>query len=135
MDGANTERMKQIIAEHGWPDISLVGRDGAFAAWLLIQHADRDREFQRQCLAMLQSSAAAGEAEARNLAYLTDRVRVGEKRPQVYGTQMRLVEGEYVPEDIEDPDHVDERRASVGLGPLADYVAEIRKIAEESGKG
>ena len=33
---ANTARMKTIVAERGWPGRSLVGEDGAQAAWLLV---------------------------------------------------------------------------------------------------
>ena len=39
LDQANTMRMREIIAEHGWPGHVLVGVDGAHAAWLLAQHA------------------------------------------------------------------------------------------------
>ena len=31
-DDARTQRLKEIIAEHGWPTIDLVGEDGADAA-------------------------------------------------------------------------------------------------------
>jgi hypothetical protein len=126
VDTGHTERMKQIIAGSGWPGQSLVGADGAVAAWLLVQHADRDRDFQRQCLPLLQAAVTAGEARAQELAYLTDRVCVGEDRSQVYGTQMTLVDGELKPYPIEDEAHVDERRAEVGLGPLADYIARMK---------
>ena len=34
--------MTQVLAEHGWPGWQLVGSDGAFAAWVLVQHADLD---------------------------------------------------------------------------------------------
>jgi hypothetical protein len=126
VDTQHTARMKQIIAEHGWPGSSLVGPDGAFAAWLLVQHADLDREFQRRCLRMLQAAVATGEARPQELAYLTDRVRVGEDRPQVYGTQMTLEHNRLQPHPIEDQAQVDERRAAVGLGPLAEYIATMK---------
>jgi hypothetical protein len=31
----NLSWLKQVIADAGWPGMSLVGEDGAFAAWLL----------------------------------------------------------------------------------------------------
>lgn len=79
--------MGQILLEHGWPGISLVGEEGADAAWLVAQHADDDVSFQRQCLALLEQAYRRGDVPGRHLAYLTDRVRVNERRPQVYGTQ------------------------------------------------
>jgi hypothetical protein len=46
-DGENLPWLKGVIAAHGWPGASLVGTDGAHAAWLLAQHADADPAFQR----------------------------------------------------------------------------------------
>lgn len=40
VDEANTACLAEIVAAHGWPTRSLVGDDGANAAWLLAQHAD-----------------------------------------------------------------------------------------------
>src|SRR5690606_27322711 len=38
-DRARTERLKEIIAEWGWPIIDLVGEDGEDAAWAIAQHS------------------------------------------------------------------------------------------------
>lgn len=123
VDRSHTERMRAIVATHGWPRRSQVGPLAAQAAWLLVQHADHDRTFQQACLRLLQEAVAVGEAEPGHLAYLTDRVRVGAGLPQVYGTQMH---NGSEPWPIEMPEGVDERRAVVGLEPLADYVARFR---------
>ena len=121
VDQKNTTRMKEIINAHGWPGKTQVGEDGANTAWLLVQHADEDRPFQERCLALM-AAAGAEEVSQSNLAYLVDRVRVGEGQPQVYGTQFWTDEnGQFGPQPIEDEALVDERRASVGLGLLAEY--------------
>lgn len=127
VDTENTARMKEIIAEHGWPGRSLVDEDGALAAWLLVQHADEDVPFQQRCLELLRAAVAAGEASARHLAFLTDRVRLHEGRPQVYGTQLTMGDGKLEPTDLEDPERVDARRAAVGLGPLAEYIPRSKR--------
>ena len=57
MDTDNTAWLKAVVQEHGWPGRSLVGEDAANAAWLLIQHADHDLEFQRTCLDLLEQAA------------------------------------------------------------------------------
>jgi hypothetical protein len=119
VDRENTARMKTIIAEHGWPGWKLVGVDGAHAAWILVQHADHDVPFQKDCLARLECAVKAGDADPADWAYLVDRVAVAEKRKQVYGTQF---DEQRQPRPIEDEAHVDERRRSVVLGPMADYV-------------
>jgi len=123
VDDVNTARMREIIEEHGWPGRSLVGEDGADAAWLLVQHADAEREFQKHCLGLMTEAVGAGEARADLLAYLTDRVLVGEGELQRYGTQLHRVDGKWAPFALADEEQVDQRRAAVGLGPLADYVA------------
>jgi hypothetical protein len=121
-DGENLPWLKGVIAAHGWPGASLVGTDGAHAAWLLAQHADADPAFQRQCLGLLTAAVEAGEARMRELAYLTDRVLLAEGKPQVYGTQVNRHGDSWVPRDLGDPDAVDARRAAAGLGPLAEYL-------------
>ena len=121
-DAENLPWLKQVIAEHGWPGSSLAGADGAGAAWLLVQHADQDPAFQRRCLDLMTAAAAKGEASRANLAYLTDRVLLAEGEPQEYGTQMMVRDGQYEPRDLRDPAGVDERRASAGLPPLAEYL-------------
>lgn len=119
---SHTRRMKQIITKHGWPGESIVGANGCQAAWLLIQHADHDPEFQKQCLGLLEHAVEKNDAPASCLAYLTDRIRVGDGQQQLFGTQLH---GRLKPLPIEDEAHVDERRAKVGLPPVSDYVEQI----------
>lgn len=123
IDVSNTQWLKDRLREHGWFTISEHGERAANAAWLLAQHADRDRAFQREVLAAIEPLAAEGEVEPSSYAYLHDRVAVGEGRAQRFGTQGRCADGAWAPLDLEDPERVDERREDYGLGPLADYVA------------
>ncbi len=76
---------------------------------------------------------SAGEATLAQVAYLEDRIAFFERRPQRYGTQFDWDErGMLSPWPIEDPDGVDARRAAVGLPPLADRIAQVRKSAQGS---
>jgi len=126
IDVKHTARMQQIVADIGWPTISKVGERASQMAWLLVQHADHDRDFQRACLALMRAQAA-GEVSPQNIAYLEDRVRVGEGRPQLYGTQFHAnAQGELEPFPIENQEQVDTRRAEVGLGTLAEYTATMQ---------
>jgi hypothetical protein len=126
MDTANTEWLNDLVDSRGWPGRSLVGEDGAKAAWLLAQHADQRRDLQRKFLDLLRAAVADDDAEANHLAYLEDRVRVADGRPQLYGTQFTGRGRDLAPDPIEDPDHLDERRAAVGLPSFAEYEARIR---------
>jgi len=127
IDARNTAWMKEVVDKHGWPGKSLVGKDGAMRAWLLVQHADQDRAFQKRCLPLLAGAVKKGEASPEHLAYLTDRVKVADKEKQVYGTQFHEVDGKMEPYPIEDEANVDKRRKDVGLQALAEY----RKLIEE----
>jgi hypothetical protein len=64
-------------------------------------------------------------------------VLLAEGRPQRYGTQLRheLGGGEPQPASVEDPDHVDERRARMGLEPLAAYLEGYRRILQDQTRG
>jgi hypothetical protein len=128
IDRKNTAWLKEVVAKHGWPGKSLVGRDGAQAAWLLVQHADLDRDFQKKCLPLVAEAVKQGEAQPTHLAYLTDRVYLAEGKKQVYGTQMRTVDGKTVPAPIEDEANVDKRRKEVGLGTMAEYMKNFPKV-------
>lgn len=134
IDHENTKALAWMIFVYGWPGKSLVGRDGANTAWLLVQHADRDVDFQERCLPLLEAAVKAGEAEPDQLAYLTDRVRVNRGKPQVYGTQGRQTPdgAGWEPRPIESPADVDKRRASVGLEPLAEYIRTMNGIVAKT---
>jgi len=121
VDRKNTEGMKKIIEKIGFPTISKVGKVGMRNAWYLIQHADHDVEFQKMCLGLI-SKLPNSEVDKTLVAYLEDRVRVNEKRGQLYGTQFTQIGNQHVPRPIEDEEHVDERRAQMGMGPLADQI-------------
>ncbi len=130
----NATRLKAIIAANGWPGRSLVGQDGSHAAWRVVQHAIGDPSFQRSCLAAIEKSVADGEAPLAQFAFLLDRVRYFEGRPQIYGTQFDWNEnGEMNPWQIEDLEHVDERRSRAGLNTIAERTREIREQAAREG--
>jgi hypothetical protein len=120
----NAQRLRELLAAHGWPGERLAGADGAEAAWRIVQHAIGEPSFQRECLARIGAAVAAGEAQPWQAAFLEDRIRVFEGRVQRFGTQLQPGDdGRLAPAPIEDPEHVDARRASVGLKPMAELLA------------
>jgi hypothetical protein len=127
IDTENTKRLGEIIERHGWPTYTLVGKDGANAAWLLVQHADSSPKFQRKCLDLM-AKVPRVEISQKDIAYLTDRVLLAEGKKQVYGTQFTLVHGKCKPRPLEDEASVDKRRKEVGLPPLAEYFKEAERF-------
>jgi hypothetical protein len=131
----NAAALTAIIAGHGRPGRSLVGEDGAHSAWFILQHAIGNPPLHRRGLELLRQAAEQGEAPARQVAYLEDRVRFFEGRPQLYGTQYDWdASGELSPHPVEDPAGVDERRRTVGLEPLAERTRHMRDSAARSGE-
>lgn len=129
IDREATAFMKEAVDAHGWPTVSLVGEDGAGAAWLLVQHADADPEFQARALELMEPHVATREVAPDDFALLTDRVRLAQGRPQLFATQFAEDEsGVQRPRATEDFASVDARRAEMGLPPLAAYA----KVLEES---
>jgi hypothetical protein len=122
VDTANTAWLKGVVTSRGWPGRSLVGADAANAAFVLVQHADRDTAFQARVLPLLERARAAGEAEGQHVALLTDRLAIARGLPQVYGSQADITDGRIVLKPIRDSASVDARRARIGLPSLAEYV-------------
>ena len=130
----NATKLDQIIDEFGWPGSSLVGNDGAEAAWLIVMHAIGNPSFQRKCLPILKKAVETGEASAAAVACLDDRICVFEGRPQRYGTQFDWNgNGILCPHSLLDPEKVDQYRASVGLGTLSEKTQELRQRAATEG--
>ena len=121
----HTKRMREIVHDFGWPTVSSVGKEGAKNAWLLVQHAYKSLAFQKKCLLLMEKTFkdSPDEVTPMHIAFLTDRVRVNENKPQKFGTQF-YTNGK---EDlklwpIRDKKNVDKRRAAFGIEPLADYI-------------
>ncbi|MCS6624551.1 hypothetical protein N0B44_16665 [Roseibacterium beibuensis] len=131
-DRANTDWLKADIAANGWFLISVHGEAASGAAWLMAQHADHDRPFQRHVLTLLEPLVAAGEASASNFAYLYDRVAVGENRPQRYGTQgVCVAKGVWEPNTLENPERVQALRDEARIGSLAEYTTRMHRFCAD----
>ena len=102
-DGKNIAETKKIIEKYGWPTFELVGKRASNSFWLLIQHADRDLKFQKECLALLIKAAKNGQAKLKNIALLTDRIKAAENKKIVYGTQYMFKDNQFVIRPVIDP--------------------------------
>jgi hypothetical protein len=126
VDEASQARLKGIVDKKGWPTIPKVGVDASHAAWLLVQHAP-SLEFMEQCLELMET-LPKGEISSANVAYLKDRVLMMNGKPQIYGTQFQGSGKDMHVYSIEDAEHVDERRASVGLGKFSENEARLQEL-------
>ena len=130
----NTKKLKKIIEEHGWPTVSLVGKKASYNAWLIAQHSDSDRAFQRKIRETLIkiNKNSPGEINKAHIAYLTDRLLVAQGKPQKFGTQFKFnKKGELKVRQIKNRRGVDALRRKYDLPPLKDYLDDAREFSEE----
>lgn len=121
-DSINLVKIKVVLDKYGWLGPDVIGNQGNSTLFLVIQHADQGT--QEKYLPMMREAVKNGKAHGSSLALLEDRVALGQRRRQTYGSQIGRDPDtqKYYVLPLDDPDNVDKRRASVGLGPLSAYV-------------
>lgn len=123
----NAALLEQAVAEIGWPGRAKVGDEGAGAAFMILQHAISRPDLQRRGLELILEAIPEGQANPLDAAYLSDRIAVFEGNEQTFGTQFDWdAHGLLSPAPIRDPTGVDERRATIGLPPMAETIAHMR---------
>ncbi|PIP81439.1 MAG: hypothetical protein CO113_10520 [Elusimicrobia bacterium CG_4_9_14_3_um_filter_62_55] len=123
IDPPHTAELKRILEARRWKWITRTefGDEVSEAAWLLVQHADRDPAFQKKILGIMEKLPEA-EVSKRDAAYLFDRVAVKTNAPQRYATQWDCDGATPVVQGPElDLEAVEKRRAEIGLEPLNKY--------------
>lgn len=129
IDRENASQLNQIVRTYGWPTKTMVGKQGANLAFILIQHADLNPRFQRECLELMRPLLSSDEVSKRDYAYLTDRVLLAEGKKQIYGSQFEKDKsGKWVPRALEDAVNVDKRRAAMGMEPISEYQKLIEQM-------
>lgn len=120
-DSLNLVRVRAILDSAGWLGEDVLGYKANQALFLVLQHADAQPKVQEAYLPMMREAVAQGRARPGELAMLEDRVAVNNGRPQIYGSQIGWKDGKPFVKPLVDEDHVNERRAAVGLEPLEKY--------------
>jgi hypothetical protein len=83
-DSGNQLKVKAILDKYGWVGEDEIGPQANNTLFLMIQHADLAT--QQTYLPMMRKAVADSKAEPSALALLEDRVALGEKRRQTYGS-------------------------------------------------
>ena len=110
----------------------MVGQKGSAAAWIIIPHAP---------LPVLEKYLEAMKTAAKNhdlswapVATTIDRVRIGEGKLQLYGTQYDTTSGHFGPLPVEDPAQLDARRREAGMTTMAEYDEAMRRTYNQAPK-
>ncbi len=116
----------QNILDKGFFPFKDLTSDKAYKSFFLtIQHSDSIELMERT--AGIIQKAQAHQVDKPDYAFLIDRIRVFEGKPQLYGTQFRKKDGITSFFDIEDGSKMDSRRAELGMEPFEEYKKKIEK--------
>lgn len=132
IDAKHVARLRAIIKESGWPGKTLVGVKAGGAAWAIAQHGGS--EFLHETLPLMKTAVDRGELEGALYATSVDRTRIQDGQKQVYGSQFDTDGDKCEPLPMEDPEHVEERRKAIGLGPLSEYTQQLCALYKQQKK-
>ena len=132
---SNAEKLNDIIAKHGWPGKSLVGKDGADAAVIIAQYSISKPILQKKFLAYLKPAVKKGEALPIHEACLEDRILFNEGKPQKYGMLFDWTENGKLITNVDDITLANERRKKLGLRTVEEAAEIHRKEIEAEGGG
>lgn len=131
-DRANQDSLRIFIKKFGWPQKSWP-KNVRLTAWLIVQHADNDIQFQKECLTQMKALLNTNNLDVKNYPYLVDRILINNCERQLYGTQFWLMFNDKgIPESIEfksikESSLVNKRRKYFNLIPLKYYRSQALK--------
>ena len=121
MDTKSTEFMRGLLEDYDWIDKTRFGDRVSMAAWLMMQHADDHVDLQALALSRMEPYLKTGGVSKGDYAFLWDRVAVNSDRKQRFGTQPTwecTPDGKLTLKPLEDPENVNARRETMGLGSV-----------------
>ncbi len=119
-------RLCQVLKDFGWPTSDLVGPEGVAATLYLVRNS-RQLDLQVALLPVIIAAVKKGDIEKAAVARLVDRMRVDAGMKQLFGTQVKVMNGFLVLTPIEAEAQVDDRRRQFGLPPLAPNLRELER--------
>ncbi|MFZ6873785.1 DUF6624 domain-containing protein [Undibacterium sp. Di27W] len=120
IDDENQATLDILVGNCGWPKGKIFFGTNLSAAFFIVQHGTL--EFQLKYYPLVKESVKMGDTPELVFAYLEDRILMKQGKPQRYGTQSWIgKDGQYTVGDIEDPDHLNERRTAIGLQVMPGY--------------
>jgi len=121
VDERNRNRLKEIFEEYGFPNKKTVGKDAMYGIFLMIQHSDGDKKWQKSQLKNIEIAVKNGDMDGQSYAYLYDRIKINNDEKQLYGTQFSKVDPVNKTVELfetEDIVNLDVRRMKIGMMPI-----------------
>ncbi len=125
-DARTGRDVRAIFQEVGVPTRSTVGPEAARQFVIMVQH--QPPELRRAVLPNLRENVDRGEADPGDFTMMFDRAQVDDGKMQRYGANFACQpDGTLGPSPIDDAEHVDVRRAELGLLPMRLYARLLRQ--------
>jgi hypothetical protein len=130
-DARHRAELEAIFVKYGVPTYTMVGPSAASDFVMMVQH--QSPEFRRKILPKLKANVDAGQADPASFATVYDRTQMHSGRAQLYGENFvsDALHPKLHPGPIEDEEHVDERRAKLGLIRLSLYAEIVTAISPD----
>ena len=122
IDDKNGKLLDQILSKYGYLGVTALGSEMQDdLAWMLLH---QNLEMKLKYLSLIEEAVSRNECSPSMFAYLYDKIKVAQKQPQLFGTQLYFSEEENAFKlfPITLSEKVDERRREYGLGTVKDYV-------------
>ena len=134
IDQENRDKLKVIFTKYGFPSKKMVGSDAMNGIFLMIQHSDGDKVWQKSQLSNIERAVKSGDMDGQSYAYLYDRIKINSGEKQLYGTQFAKVDPINKIAELaatEDLENLDTRRMKIGMMPIETYRAFMLKSAQQ----
>jgi len=127
-DALQSVFVAEIIDSLGWLPIGVINAKANATLFLAIQHADEKPHLQERMLPILKAAAEEGKTRSQYYAMLADRVQFRKSGQQKYGSQVFYDKDHNpMPKTLEDTNHLNRLRASMGMVPMEAYLQAIRQ--------
>lgn len=129
IDSLNRIKLDSLINIYGWLGYKEVGKSGENASFLIAQHADRDLEFQKKCILLMNKELLNGNIYPANFALLYDRIKVNSNEAQLFGSQveMNATSNSFEPKKTMSYQLLNAYRLYLGLGTIESYLEIMNK--------
>lgn len=130
------KRLKGIFDQNEFVGIDLAGEEGSQNFWLMVQHSDHNPDFQKEVLEKMKVEVEKENAIPSNYGLLVDRVKINTGQKQIYGTQVtyNMNIGQAYPKNLKDSLNVNQKRKSIGLEPIEEYLNRMTEMYFEMNK-
>lgn len=125
-DKMHAEQLQSILKSYGVPTFDMVGPEAAGHFVTMIQH--QSPQMRELVLPALSADVKVGQADPESYALVYDLSQVDKGKEQRFGERLVCVSGKFQEAPIEDVEHVDQRRAEIGLMRIELYADLIARV-------